>query len=235
MAREAVTSYFVTGTDTEIGKTVVTAALAKCMRRHNLNVGVMKPVASGAVMLDGRLQSPDAAFLMDAVACEDDYDWVNPILFEPGLAPMTATILTGEKVALQAILDAMERLIERHDILLVEGIGGLLVPIASGWNVADLATQIDFPLLVVARPGLGTLNHTAMTVECARKRNLTVSGVVINHQNDTKPGLIEETNLDVIEELTGVPIVANIPYIPDLTAGTLPDNLFDEFLTGEFQ
>lgn len=226
-------SYFITGTDTGIGKTVVTAALAKGLKRSGVDVAVMKPIATGLTMKEDGLRSSDALFAMAAIGSEDAYELVNPVGLEPGLAPLSASILTGDEIDLGPVWEAFAALRERHDAVLVEGIGGLLVPITKEICVADLAARIGLPLLVVARPGLGTLNHTALTVRCARQAGLEVKGIVLNHADEHADGLAEETNLDVLAELTGVPVVATIPYIPNLSPETLPGDLFDDFIMRE--
>lgn len=134
------------------------------------------------------------------------------------LAPAVAADLEGKTIELDLILDHVERMAGKHEFVLVEGAGGLLVPlIGSQITVADLALLLGLPLLIVARPGLGTINHTALTVACAKAKGLTVAGIVINGYNHQNPSLAEETNPKVIEDMTGVPVVGLMPKVDELS------------------
>jgi len=206
--------YFITGTDTEVGKTVIAAALATALREAGWNVGVMKPVASGCVRRREGLVSEDAEFLAQAADVEDSLDEITPIRLAEPLAPSVAAARAGVAIDLDAMWAAWRRLRAAHDIVLVEGIGGLLCPVTPTETVADLARQFDLPLLIVARSGLGTINHTALTVEAARSRGLRVAGIFINRYNHESPGLAEMTSPDEIQRLTGVPVLCLVPNDP---------------------
>jgi dethiobiotin synthetase len=195
---------FITGTDTEVGKTVVAGALAACLKARGLDVGVMKPVSAG-----GR---EDARFLMAAAGAEDDIDDVNPVNLKAPLSPNVAAREEGQLVDVEAIREAYGRLSERHECTLVEGVGGLLVPIRDDYVAADLARDIGLPVLVVARAALGTINHTLLTLEAARTRALPVVGVVYNA---AKPGPLSTaavTSPSVVSGLSDVPSVGILPH-----------------------
>ncbi len=185
--------FFVTGTDTGVGKTVVSLALICGLRRHGLDVGAMKPVETG-VGPEGPL---DALALRAAAGDADDLADVCPLRFALPAAPTVAAAAEGREVEVWAIHRAYERLAARHDCIVAEGAGGLLVPLADKLCMADLARDLDLPLIVVARAALGTLNHTFLTLEAAVSRGLDVAGVVICHASGPiSPA--EESNLDAL-------------------------------------
>ena len=204
---------FITGTDTEIGKTVVSCALARAFRDRGIDVGVMKPVACGAVRRGDRLCSEDALALRAAAGVEDDLATINPVLLEPPLAPVPASRLSGQEVAIEAVDAAFRRLAEGHGTLIVEGVGGALVPIVRGFTVADLAARLGLPVLVVARPDLGTVNHTLLTIEALQSRNARLLGVVLNDVRPSADGEAERTGPAEIEEESGVPILGRLPFV----------------------
>ncbi len=209
---------FVTGTDTGVGKTVVAAALARLLRLKGANVGVMKPVTSGCREEGGRLISDDALLLSRAagLSCDDD---TSPYLFREPLAPSEAARLDGVRIDLDRIGECYDRLAARHDAVIVEGAGGLLVPLTENLLTTDLVRALDLPILVVARPSLGTVNHTLLTCYCAAQMGLAVAGVVVNNFPET-PCLAEQVSPRQIGALSGVPLLGVWPHIkdPDLYA-----------------
>jgi dethiobiotin synthetase len=213
---------FITGTDTEVGKTFVAAGLTKALVGLGLDVGVMKPIATGGRRTPHGLVSEDALALVEAAGVTDEASLVNPVCLEPPLAPLVAARIEGRRVDLGAVWRAYEALAARHEFLVVEGIGGLLVPIDEGATVLDLILMLRLPALVVTGPGLGTINHTLLTVRCAREHGVEVVGLVINAAQPG-PKLAEgakavETNPAVLEEWCKVPVLANLPYNPNLDA-----------------
>ncbi|MEW6357732.1 MAG: dethiobiotin synthase [Planctomycetota bacterium] len=198
---------FVTGTDTEVGKTVVAVGIARAIKRRGVDVGVMKPVASGGQ------PSEDAVMLAKAAGTNDPMEEINPICLPEPLAPTVAARRCGRIVELQKIWNAFRSLSARHEFLIVEGIGGLLVPLAEGITVADLAKGMALPLLIVGRTGLGTINHVLLTVEAARARTLTIAGIVLNQAEDAPWGASEETNPGEIEAHANAPILGVIRYM----------------------
>ncbi|MEI6306350.1 MAG: dethiobiotin synthase, partial [Deltaproteobacteria bacterium] len=150
---------FITGTDTGVGKSIVAATLARLLCLNGVNVGVMKPVTAGCREDYGRLVSDDAMLLCKAAGvnyCED----IAPYRLKEPLAPAEAARIDGLRIDFSKILEAYGRLSSEHDFMIVEGVGGLMVPLAGGLLVADLARELALKLLVVARPDLGTINHT---------------------------------------------------------------------------
>ena len=203
--------YFITGTDTGVGKTVVAGALAVVLRRRGVDVGVMKPVATGCERRREGLVSPDAEFLAKAADAPEPLETISPVRFAEPLAPTVAAARAGREVDLHAVWTAWERLRRAHPVMLVEGIGGALCPVTARQKVADLARRFNLPVLVVARPGLGTINHTAMAVEVLRARRLEVAGVIINRYNRDTEDVAELTNPDEIQSATGAAVLGLVP------------------------
>jgi dethiobiotin synthetase len=197
--------FFITGTDTGVGKTFVACALARAFRAEGLKVGVFKPAESGG--------SGDARRLMRAAGSRDPLDLVCPYRFKAALAPMVAAQFEERRISLKTLRSAFASLRRGRDGVLVEGAGGLLVPYAEGLDAASLAKALGLPLLVVARPGLGTINHTLLTLEAARRRGLTVLGVMINGLKG-RGGQAESSNPAVIAKLGRVPVFGPLPWRP---------------------
>ncbi len=212
----------VTGTDTGVGKTEVAAALVAGWRARGLDVGAMKPAQSGVE--DGL--TTDADRLREAAGGTDPADLVCPYSLRAPLAPAVAARLEGVEISLAHVLACAAELASRHAALVVEGAGGLLVPLTDRETYADLAVALGMPVLVVARAGLGTVNHTALTCEALRARGLAVAGVILNRAS---PGAdpSEPHNPAEIERLAGARVLASLPHEPDarLRAGLLADRL----------
>ena len=196
---------FITGTDTGVGKTIVAATLARILRLRGVNVGVMKPVTSGCVERNGELISEDAELLAWAagVDCTDD---VAPYCLRQPISPVEAAQLDGVKIDFSAIVASYRRLSAQHEFVIVEGAGGLMVPLNGGLLIADLVKQLDLPLLVVARPNLGTINHSVLTCFAAGQMDIEVKGVMVN-RFPANPGLAEKGASHQIGSLCGAPIL----------------------------
>lgn len=205
-------SILVTGTDTGVGKTIVAAGIAAALRRRGVDVGVMKPVATGAVRRGGRLVAEDAELLRRAAGVDDPLELINPVCLEPPLAPSVAARIAKRPIDLGRIVKAYRELSRRHACVVVEGVGGILVPLKPRYTVGHLAKRLGLPLLVVARPTLGTINHTALTVRAAAGFGLRVVGIVINHAVRVPRDLAVRTNPRAIEEETGVAVLGEIAH-----------------------
>lgn len=202
---------FVTATDTGVGKTEVACALVSGARQDGLDVGVMKPAQSGVA--PG--VASDAERLAAAAGGGDPPSLVCPHSFAAPLAPGVAARLAGVVISLPALVDAARALAARHQALLVEGAGGLLVPLTPTETYADLMVALGLPVLVVARAGLGTVNHTALTVEALRARRLRLAGIVLNRTSpDDDPSVPE--NAAELFRLTGLAVLASLPYCADI-------------------
>ncbi|MGM0472357.1 MAG: dethiobiotin synthase [Bacillota bacterium] len=208
---------FVTGTDTDIGKTVITAGLVAALRQEGYDTGVMKPFQSGAIEGENELLAPDLEEVLAVTDLErTDYELMNPIRLKAPLAPSVAAKLAGEEIEIGEVESAYQQLQKEYQNLVVEGAGGLMVPLADDFLIPDLVKLLDLSIVIVARPNLGTINHTVLTVKMAENLGLEVAGIIINGLREDEMGVAEETNPEVIAELTDVPILGVVPYVPDL-------------------
>lgn len=209
---------FVVGTDTEVGKTWVTAGIARTLSKQGRRVGVLKPVATGAFRdSEGVPRSEDVEALIRATGRDLPREMVCPLLYEAPLAPVVAARQAGmilKQDDLEALVrEALTWWSNQAECLLIEGIGGLLCPLAEGTTLADLAVTLDYPLLIVARRGLGTLNHTLLTVEAAQRRDLRIAGLILNQACPAPETPATATNLgELARRLPDVPILAEIPF-----------------------
>jgi dethiobiotin synthetase len=214
--------FFITGTDTGVGKTIVAAALIRALKASGLSSCGMKPIETGCKRdADGSLVPLDGRLLLKVSEVDETQEDVTPYCFDQPLAPMVAAEVEMRSMDMLWVERAYERLSERYDAVVVEGIGGLLVPIQREYSVLDLARYLNLPVIVVASPYLGTINHTLLTVDRALSEGLTVAGVVVNFSRLPVELLAEETNPRVIKELSPVPVLGVMPYISVIDAETL--------------
>lgn len=203
---------FITGTDTGVGKSIAAATLARLLHERGVNVGVMKPVTSGCREKNGRLVSEDAELLAWAAGLDRVDADVAPYLLREPIAPAEAAGREGVRIDFQHIGEAFARLVSRHDFVIVEGVGGLMVPLAGGLLIADLVIHLSLPLLVIARPNLGTVNQTLLTCFAARQLGIAVSGVIINNYPE-QSGIAEQSAPHLIASLAGAPLLAIFPHL----------------------
>lgn len=200
--------FFVTGTDTGVGKTVAASAIVRALRAEGLDVGVFKPIETGV----GDAGPLDALALRKAAEVDDALELICPIQFSLPAAPNVAAAHAATSVDLTRIRDAWRVLSARHEVVIVEGAGGLLVPISNDFDMADLAHELALPILLVARTALGTINHTLLSVHEIAARKLAFAGVVLSHAT----GLLspaDEANLSHLREVLGDRIVGEIPHL----------------------
>ena len=216
--------FFVTGTDTGVGKTAVAAALAFTLKGRGVDVGVMKPVQSG--------EEDDTAILMKAAGVSDERRLVCPFAFGTPVAPTLAAREEGRRIERGEIMSAFNELAARHETMIVEGAGGIMVPLSEegDYLVSHLAADLGLPLVIVARPGLGTINHTLLTVDHARRQGLTVHGIVMN-RFPAAPSLSEENNPAMISRSSGISRVITLPE-GDLSAPGFPERLAEALESG---
>ena len=195
---------FITGTGTEIGKTVIAGGLAASLKQSGMNVGVMKPIGTG--------DTADAQFLKYAAQVDDELSVINPIYLRHPLAPSVAARIENREIDLSCIETAFAELQQKYDFVIVEGVGGIAVPIHDDFLVVHLIDKLQLPILIVAQAGLGTLNHTLLTVAFARQFNLQIAGIVLNGVFSETAGIAEATNPVEIEKLTGIPVIGTVPY-----------------------
>ena len=210
---------FVTGTDTGVGKTIVTASLVSLLIDDGFDAGVMKPVETGCPKKNGRLVPRDAAFLRVVSESKDSLSLINPYRFSKPLAPLIAAEIDHKQIKIRKISLAYEKLKKKHDITFVEGAGGLLVPLTGKLTNLDLILKLALPIIVVVGSKLGAVNHTLLTLNWARKNGIKIIGLVINQPNRSpSPGksLAEKTNPMLIRSFARVPILGEVPHIPSI-------------------
>lgn len=209
-------AFFITGTDTGVGKTFVTALLAAGLKKRGIDVGVMKPVETGCAEKNGLLIPEDATRLKEAAGVDDTLDEINPYRFKAPLAPSIAARLAGKQIDLEKIKIAFERLQDRHEVMLVEGAGGLLTPMTDDETITDMVLYLDLPLIIVAASRLGAINSTLLAVQAAKYMNIHVKGVVLNHPQDLHASgdLSRDYNCEEMERfLEEAPILGVVPFV----------------------
>ncbi len=207
------TGVFVTGTDTAVGKTLVSAALARRLAQLGRRVGVMKPIETGVD--SGPSENSDAARLMAAAAMEDTLDLVSPYRFSAPLAPFSAASAQGRMIELSEIVRRYDQLTARYPCVIVEGAGGLLVPVGSGWDMSDLISRLGLPVVLVGRSGLGGINHALLTVEALERRKIPVVALVLNETLSSTASVQQEqcaSTAGLLKERIAVPLLGPLPY-----------------------
>jgi dethiobiotin synthetase len=217
---------FVTATDTGVGKTVVSAVLVRALKKAGVNVGVMKPMETDCTFKNGIMVPADGSFLLKMAEMQESIDLVTPIRYRLPLAPYTASLKEGVPVKFDTVFKAYKQLADRHEFMVVEGVGGVLVPLtktASGdiYYVTDLIKDLHLPAVVVARPMLGTINHTLLTVLKLLDEGIDVKGVIISYNAPSQGTVAEETNMEMLKELCPVPIIGVVPHLKEVTAARI--------------
>lgn len=212
---------FVTGTDTGVGKTLVAGGLAACLRLAGISVGVMKPVETGCRARGEARSAPDARFLQRMSGTRDPLERIVPYRLLAPLAPQAAAEREGVTIRLDRIARGYRSIAARHEVTLVEGAGGLLVPYTGRARTLELILRLRLPVLLVARTGLGTLNHTLLTLACLARSGATVLGVVLNNAAGTR-GPAERSNPDLLGRWTRTPVLGTIPHRSGLRPARAP-------------
>ena len=207
MAPVPIGSYFVSGTDTNVGKTLIASGMARIIREGGTDVGVMKPFACGAPP-SGR---SDIRMLLEAAGSGDPEDLANPQLFPVDASPLTAWAETGMKPDVDSVLEAFREIQSRHDVLLVEGIGGIMAPILPDYLVSDMIRQMSLPAIIVVGNRIGSISHALMTLRICELSGIEVAGIVINCLDPA--GYAGEALRRDLRRLTGTPILGVIPRI----------------------
>jgi dethiobiotin synthetase len=202
---------FITGTDTGVGKTLVTAALALFLRKKGLDVGVMKPVETGVD--DPANLGSDGELLRWAADSHDEPDMISPYRLRAPLAPVLAAQQDKVRIVFGHLVETANILASRHDYLLIEGVGGLMVPLCGSVLLIDLVKNLNFPLLTVCRPGLGTINHTQLTVHAARTMDIPVAGYLVNNM-PLQPNAAEAAAPNALVEVVSADLLAVLTHVP---------------------
>ncbi len=213
-----------TGTDTGVGKTIIAASLVREALQEGLRVAVMKPVETGCARETGLLQPADGLFLWGIAGEPTSLDEVVPIRYETPVAPLVAARIEGRLPDVKEVLAVFARLKNEFDFVVVEGAGGLLVPIGEHWSgrpgvyyMRDLAADFGLPLVIVGRAGLGTINHTLLSVHEAESAGIKVAGVVLN-QTEPRSDTASATNIGVLRELLAVPVFGIYRHLTERVA-----------------
>lgn len=205
-------AFFVTGTDTGVGKTLVSSALLHAYGRKGNKTAGMKPVAAGCSEENGRLVSEDVAQLLDAGNTQAAFELHNPYAFAPPIAPHIAAATANTIISPRLIQQAYRKLAELADVVIVEGVGGFRVPLVEQFDTADLAQMLNLPVILVVGMRLGCINHTLLTVEAIQARGLELAGWVAN-RIDPDMAAFEE-NLQALDQRIAAPCLGVLPYLP---------------------
>lgn len=203
---------FITGTDTGVGKTFVACSLAAYLRELGYRVGVMKPAETGCEEMDGTLVPQDAVRLKNVSGSTEPIEKICPYRLREALAPSIAAERAGVKIDIDHLLSVYDEISAKHDITLVEGAGGLMVPLLPSYTYADLACVMKLPVIVVADNKLGAINHLLLTLEHASCKGLGALGYVLN-RTSSESSLAADTNREVLAGLTGVPCLGELPFV----------------------
>jgi dethiobiotin synthetase len=203
---------FITATDTGLGKTVISGAIAKILRQADKNIGVFKPIATGCRSTIDGLVSEDAEFLSCCAESEFSLDDITPITYSTPAAPLACEVAEHRRVDIEKIAAAYNYICSKTDCVIVEGIGGIRVPITAGLDVLGMAKAFGLPVVIVARPNLGTINHTLLTIEAIRSANLPLAGVIINGYDDSKADFACQSAPAIIADIGKTQILAVVPF-----------------------
>ena len=224
----AAQGFFITGTDTGVGKTVTTACLLSLYRKHRLNVGVMKPIETGVDPECSSSANSDAKFLLEICQSSDPLSQVSPVRLKTPASPFQAAKIDNRAIDMDRIFNSFHQLSDKYDNLLVEGIGGLLVPLQPDYLVCDLIRDLGLPLLVVGKNALGTLNHTLLTLRAAEQAGIPVKGVILNRTEAGEKDAIESGHADIITEFSGIPVLGEIPFLGQISEKSFTDEFLEE-------
>lgn len=221
---------FVTGTDTGVGKTVVAAGVLRSLRKRGLDVVPMKPVQTGAAKRGGKLFAPDLEFCLETIGLRpspDELQQMSPFLYEPACSPHLAGKLAGNCASIATIVDSSKLLLEKHDAIIVEGAGGVMVPLNESETMLDLMKAFAFPVVLVSRIGLGSINHCLLSLHALRSARLHIVGVIFNQPETPVPQdrYIEEDNPPTVGRFGDIDVLGNVRHVDPNVA--LPDRWTD--------
>ncbi|WP_432661765.1 dethiobiotin synthase [Wukongibacter baidiensis] len=204
---------FIIGTDTDVGKTIVTAGLVHVLRKSGINACNFKGVLSGGIYEEGSLIPGDVKLVKDVCNIDEEYELMNPYCFETPVSPHLAARLEKVEISREKILDTYRKLGEKYEFIVAEGAGGLVVPIIdTSYFIYDLIKDLNLPVIIVARAAVGTINHTALTVKFAESIGLDVKGIIINRYTDE---VHVNDNIETIKKITNKEILAVIDDLKD--------------------
>lgn len=206
---------FITATNTDVGKTVITGAIASALKLRGICVGVFKPLASGALRgEDGNLVAEDASFIMKAAGIPEILrSEVNAICLEPALTPAVAAKESGIEIDMDKIIKKLLLDARKYDICLVEGVGGITAPLWENYLVKDFMKRLNLPSIMISHPNLGAINGTVLTQAYAKQHGIDLGGVVFNCWDYAREGILEQSNQAYIEQMTGLPVLGKMPRL----------------------
>lgn len=225
--------FFITGTDTGVGKTVVTALLGILLRNEGHRITVLKPIETGCTSregepensLEGELVPEDGAFLKSVLGLDQELDDITPLRFSPPLAPLAISRLSGKAIDVESLRSILRK---RHvadkatfETILIEGMGGLMVPITERYFVYHMIEDSGLPVILVAGNKLGAINHTLLSIEFLSKRGIKTAGIIINNASPDMNDPAKETNPSIIEHLSPVPVIGTVPFLPGLDINSM--------------
>lgn len=209
---------FVTATGTDIGKTMITGAIAAALKARGMNVGVFKPLASGGVLdQSGKLVAGDATFLMRAASIPERLrQEVNAVCLAPALTPAVAAKHSNVAIDMEQIITDLLKNAQKYDLVLVEGVGGITAPLWEDYLVVHLMQRLNLPAVIVSEAGLGAINHLVLTDAYAKSHQVEVKGIILNRWAPEKAGILEESNMFYMQRLTGLPLLGKMPLLKTL-------------------
>ena len=202
--------FFITGTDTEIGKTTVSVALMRALKQHGYKVAGMKPVSAGCEHTASGLRNDDAQKLRRESSIDLPYELINPFAYEPPIAPHIAAAQSGRPIDSATITNAYEKIASQADVVIVEGVGGWAVPIDHRQTMADVAKALNLPIIVVAGIRLGCLNHTLLTYESIKAKGCQIAGWIANHLSENNP--VADQNIHYLKQALPITYLGTLPY-----------------------
>ena len=205
---------FITGTDTEIGKTTIACGLAWLLRKNGIKVGVMKPFATSSNVYSDRYRSGDTASLAKAADIKESDELLNPIYFPLPASPFMAAEILHKTVDMKAVSKKFGVLKKKYDFTLVEGIGGVMVPITKKISLLDVINGMKLPTIIVSSPRLGSINHTLLTINACKVKKIPILGLIFN-QMPKNPSTVELMTPNYIEKLTNTETISVIPFMDD--------------------
>lgn len=203
---------FITGTDTEIGKTEIACGLAWFLRKNEIKVGVMKPFATSSKIYSKDYKSQDTAKLAIAAGVGDPDETLNPVFFPVAASPLVAAEISHKPISLKKVIEKFMFLRKKYDFIVVEGIGGVMVPITHKVSLLHVVRKMNLPVIIVSRPKLGSINHTVMTINACRDFKVPIVGIIFN-QMPIRPNIVESMTPFYIERLTKTKTLSVIPFI----------------------
>ena len=214
-------SLFVTGTDTDIGKTCISAGMALALKNSGVNVGVMKPFMCGTSQKIASLD--DVTTLTNAANVNDPRELVNPFFFPIPASPYTAAKNLDVKINIEHVVNSFEKLCEMHDLMVIEGIGGIMTPILKDFAILDLIKKLQTNTIIVTSSKIGTVNHTVMTCEMCKNLEVPIKGLIINNF-DSEGYSIPQLERD-LHDLTNLPILCSLPHMNNLNLNDLAQTI----------